>query len=131
MGDVLALAERFWRGEVTGPDLVRATGVTEEIVPGVLFTHAFANVTALRTDAGLVLVDTGNFRTRDKTFAIAGHRAGAKRLVSALLADGIDVAYAYEPRHQPLGHAFVNSILYLDIDRKGFPYPVVPFTVNA
>jgi hypothetical protein len=68
---------------------------------------------------------------RDKTFAIAGHRAGAKRLVSALLADGIDVAYAYEPRHQPLGHAFVNSILYLDIDRKGFPYPVVPFTVNA
>ena len=25
----------------------------------------------------------------------------------------------------------VNSILYMDIDRKGFPYPVVPFTVNA
>jgi hypothetical protein len=68
---------------------------------------------------------------RDKTFAIAGHRAGAKHLVSALLGDGIDVAYAYKPLHQPLGHAFVNSILYLDIDRKGFPYPVVPFTVNA
>ena len=30
-----------------------------------------------------------------------------------------------------LSHAFVNSVLYLDIDRKGFPYPVVPFTVNA
>jgi Catalytic LigB subunit of aromatic ring-opening dioxygenase len=67
----------------------------------------------------------------DKTFAIAGHRAGAKHLVSALLADGIDVAYSYKPLHHPLGHAFVNSILYLDIDRKGFPYPVVPFTVNA
>ena len=25
----------------------------------------------------------------------------------------------------------MNSIMYLDIDRKGFPYPVVPFTVNA
>jgi alkyl sulfatase BDS1-like metallo-beta-lactamase superfamily hydrolase len=69
VGDVRALAERFWRGDVRGPDLVRATGVTEEIAPGVLFAHAFANVTAIRTDEGLVLVDTGNFRARDKTFA--------------------------------------------------------------
>jgi hypothetical protein len=67
----------------------------------------------------------------DKTFAIAGHRTGAKSLVSALLNEGIDIAYAYKPLHQSLGHAFVNSVLYLDIDRKGFPYPVVPFTVNA
>ena len=69
MGDVLALAERFWRGDITGPELIRATGASEEIAPGVLFTHAFANVTAIRTEAGLVLVDTGNFRARDKTFA--------------------------------------------------------------
>ncbi len=63
---------------------------------------------------------------KDKTFTIGGHRAGAKHLASALLGDGIDVAYSYKPLHHPLGHAFVNSILYLDIDRKGFPYPVVP-----
>jgi alkyl sulfatase BDS1-like metallo-beta-lactamase superfamily hydrolase len=69
VGAVLELAERFWRGEVRGLELVRATGATEEIAPGVLFVHAFANVTALRTDAGLVLVDTGNYRARDKTFA--------------------------------------------------------------
>jgi len=67
----------------------------------------------------------------DKTFTIAGHRAGAKALASGLLRDGIDIAYAYKPLHHPLGHAFVNSILYLDMDRKGFPYPVVPFAVNA
>ena len=66
---MLALAERFWRGEVKGAELVRATGVTEEIAPGVLFAHAFANVTAIRTGAGLLLVDTGNFRAREKTFA--------------------------------------------------------------
>src|SRR5262249_48624931 len=70
VGAVLELAERFWRGEVRGAELVRATGATEEIAPGVLFVHAFANVTALRTDAGLVLVDTGNYRARDKTFAV-------------------------------------------------------------
>jgi len=67
----------------------------------------------------------------DTTFTIAGHRTGGKYLASALLADGIDVAYSYKPLHHPLGHAFANSVLYLDIDRKGFPYPVVPFTVNA
>jgi alkyl sulfatase BDS1-like metallo-beta-lactamase superfamily hydrolase len=69
MGDVLTLAEQFWKGEVKGAELIRATGVTEEIAPGVMFAHAFANVTAIRTEAGLVLVDTGNFRARDKTFA--------------------------------------------------------------
>jgi alkyl sulfatase BDS1-like metallo-beta-lactamase superfamily hydrolase len=68
MGEVMTLAERFWRGEIKGPELIRATGVTEEIAPGVLFAHAFANVTAIRTEAGLVLVDTGNFRAREKTF---------------------------------------------------------------
>jgi alkyl sulfatase BDS1-like metallo-beta-lactamase superfamily hydrolase len=69
MGAVLELAERFWRGEVRGADLVRATGAVEEIAPDVLFVHAFANVTALRTSAGLLLVDTGNYRARDKTYA--------------------------------------------------------------
>ncbi len=69
MGAVLELAERFWRGEVRGADLVRATGAVEEIAPDVLFVHAFANVCVLRTGGGLVLVDTGNYRARDRTFA--------------------------------------------------------------
>jgi hypothetical protein len=68
---------------------------------------------------------------KDKTFTVTGHRAGAKHLATALLNDGVDVAYAYKPLHHALGHAFMNSIMYLDMDRKGFPYPVVPFTVNA
>ena len=34
-----------------------------------LFVHAFANVTAVRAEGGLVLIDTGNYRARDKTFA--------------------------------------------------------------
>lgn len=67
----------------------------------------------------------------EQIFTIRGHRAGAKYLATALLEDGIDIAYAYKPLHYPLGHAFANSVLYLDYDRKGFPYPVVPFAVNA
>lgn len=67
----------------------------------------------------------------EKTFTIKGHRAGGKYLATALLKEGIDVAYAYKPLHHPLGHAFANSVLYLDYDRKGFSYPVLPFAVNA
>jgi hypothetical protein len=67
----------------------------------------------------------------DRVFSIKGHRPGGKYLAAALLREGIDVAYAYKPLHHPLGHAFANSILYLDYDRKGFPYPVLPFAVNA
>jgi Catalytic LigB subunit of aromatic ring-opening dioxygenase len=67
----------------------------------------------------------------DKTFTVHGHRAAGKFLASALLEQGIDVAYAYRPLHHALGHAFANSVLYLDYDRKGFAYPVVPFALNA
>lgn len=67
----------------------------------------------------------------EKTISVPGHRAGAKYLATALLNDEVDVAYAYQPAHHPLGHAFANSVLFLDYDRKGFDYPVVPFSVNA
>jgi hypothetical protein len=68
---------------------------------------------------------------KDKSFTIRGHRPGGKHLATSLLNEGFDVAYGYKPLHSGLGHAFVNSVLYLDWDRTGFPYPVVPFTVNA
>ena len=68
---------------------------------------------------------------RDTTFRYEGHRAAAKSLASALLDQGFDVAYAYRPLHHRLGHAFMNTLLYLDYDRRGFPYPVVPFSINC
>ncbi len=68
---------------------------------------------------------------KDTTFVYKGHRAAAKALVTGLLEEGFDVAYAYRPLHHPLGHAFMNTLLFLDYDRQGFPYPVVPFQVNC
>ena len=39
---------------------------------------------------------------------------------------------AYAIRHElGLPHAFINTILYLDYDRRGFRYPVLPFHVNC
>ena len=67
----------------------------------------------------------------DQTFVYKGHRAAAKALVGGLLETGFDVSYAYRPLHHPLGHAFMNTLLFLDYDRQGFPYPVVPVSVNC
>jgi catalytic LigB subunit of aromatic ring-opening dioxygenase len=67
----------------------------------------------------------------DKNFSVKGHRNGGKHLASFLINEGFDIAYSYKPLHIGLGHAFANSVLYLDWDRSGFPYPLVPFTVNA
>src|SRR4030095_7096963 len=85
MGDILDLSERYWRGEIPPREMWRPTGKSEELAAGVHFFHAWANVTAIRTEAGLVLVDTGTYTARAKTFAavptasIVGHRNIAGR----------------------------------------------------
>jgi alkyl sulfatase BDS1-like metallo-beta-lactamase superfamily hydrolase len=63
MGVVLDLAEKYWRGEVPASEHhpFAPMMALEEIVPGVAFVSSFANVTAIRTEAGLVLIDTGSF----------------------------------------------------------------------
>ena len=67
----------------------------------------------------------------DKVHRLEGNQKAAKELATALLQKGFDLAYSYKPLHHPLGHAFTNGVNYLDYDRKGFPYPVVPFAINC
>ena len=81
MGDILDLAERSWRGDIAPRELWRPTGKQEEIAPGVLFLHTWANVTVIRTTVGLVLVDTGSYASRARTFAAV--RAVDRRPVHA------------------------------------------------
>src|SRR5947207_5966742 len=68
---------------------------------------------------------------RDWTLPLKGHREAAKFLATGLIERRIDLAYAYKPLHHPMAHAFTNTFLYLDWDRKRFPYPVVPFGINC
>jgi hypothetical protein len=69
---------------------------------------------------------------RDKGFRVRGHPQAARFVASRLLDGGFDIAYAYRPLHHPdLAHAFLNTILLLDIDRAGFSYPCVPIAVNC
>ena len=68
----------------------------------------------------------------ETVFKYRGHPEAARLLTSQLIDQGIDMAYAYKPlHHSGLAHAFINTLLYLDYDRKGFGYPVIPFAVNC
>src|SRR2546430_7542450 len=68
----------------------------------------------------------------DTVIHTKGHYAAASTLAASLIKADYDVSYAYRMRYENgLPHAFINTILYLDYDRKGFPYPVVPFHVNC
>jgi alkyl sulfatase BDS1-like metallo-beta-lactamase superfamily hydrolase len=60
--DILDLADKLWTGEVSVEDShpFSLLGAAEEVADGVAFVPSFANVTAIRTDDGLVLVDTGS-----------------------------------------------------------------------
>ncbi len=89
-------------------------------------------------DANFVFTPEGGGRPnhwgegRDFEIKVRGHREAARHIASALIERDFDVAYAYEPLNQPgLSHAFLNTVLYLDYDRRGFPFPIVPFPINC
>ena len=69
----------------------------------------------------------------DKVFKYRGHQQAGRQLVADMIDQGFDLSYAYKPLHEQggLGHAFLNTLLYLDYDRTGMDYPVVPFAVNC
>ncbi len=62
--DVLATAERLWSGTPAGDgaaiDPMSPGGGMAEVADGVAFVPSFANVSAVRTGEGLVLVDVGS-----------------------------------------------------------------------
>ncbi len=67
----------------------------------------------------------------DTAFHYEGARRQGRYLATRLLEDGYDVAYAYKPNHDVMPHAFLNTALYLDWDRKGLSYPILPFAINC
>ncbi|HEX3953710.1 MAG TPA: hypothetical protein VHW90_09080 [Stellaceae bacterium] len=68
----------------------------------------------------------------DKIFRFRGHVEGASYLTQRLIESSFDMAYSYRVRDgQPLPHSFLNTVQYLDYQRTGFDYPIVPFHVNC
>ena len=66
-----------------------------------------------------------------KEFRVKGHLQAGKYLTKRLIEQDVDMAYAYKPLHGELSHAFANTIMFLDYDRQGFPWAVLPMQVNC
>src|SRR3954470_14409793 len=70
MGVLLDLAEQLWNGEVSTLDRhpFAPLMVLEEIAPSTAFLSSFANVTALKSEDSLLLVDTGGWHLAPMVF---------------------------------------------------------------
>ena len=68
----------------------------------------------------------------DHPIKMQGRPEIAKWLTTRLIEEGVDMAYSYKPLHwEGLGHAFVNIQMFLDYDRTGFDFPMLPISVNC
>jgi hypothetical protein len=68
----------------------------------------------------------------DTELHVKGHNEAGRYLTTGLIEAGFDMAYSYRPNeYEGLSHAFTNTVLYLDYERRGFPYPILPMAVNC
>lgn len=109
MGVIHDQAERFWNGEITltAQHLLAATGEFEEVAAGVMFYRWFANVIVVKSDEGLVLIDTGAHFNQNETVSMV-RKFAPDRIHTAIYTHGhVDhacgmtafVAEAQQSRH--------------------------------
>jgi len=112
--DILALADRLWRGEVHISEYHPVThlGGIAEITDDVAFLPAFANVTAVRTRAGLVLVDTGS------SFAAQAIHDELRSWTTQRLHSAV---YS----HGHIDHVFGVGVWEAEAAENGWPAPIV------
>jgi alkyl sulfatase BDS1-like metallo-beta-lactamase superfamily hydrolase len=114
MANVLDLVERLWNGEVTteGHHPVTQSGELVEVADATAFVPSFANVSALGTDEGLVLVDTGSQFLAQNVFGqLRGWRTD--RLNTAVYS------------HGHIDHVFGVPVFEEESAANGWPAPVV------
>lgn len=70
--------------------------------------------------------------SEEATYRVRGARDVGVHLATELLQADFDVSYAYKPLHQVgLSHSFMNALMFLDYDRTGLDYPLLPVQVNC
>jgi glyoxylase-like metal-dependent hydrolase (beta-lactamase superfamily II) len=112
--DVLDLADRLWRGEVSTASFhpVGSLGGLAEICDGVVFAPSFANVSAFSTDDGLVLADTGSVFVAEAVHSELRRWSG-QRLNTAIYS------------HGHIDHVFGVPVWEAESVQRGWPAPVV------
>jgi glyoxylase-like metal-dependent hydrolase (beta-lactamase superfamily II) len=112
--DILDLADRLWRGEAQTSEFhpVGHLGGLVEICDGVAFAPAFANVTAIATGDGLVLIDTGS------AFAARAIHDDLRRWTTERLHTAV---YS----HGHIDHVFGVPVWAAEAADRDWPAPVV------
>ena len=112
--DVLTMADRLWRGEVSTASMhpVDHVGGFVEITDGVGFTPSFANVSAFDTGDGLVLVDTGSLPLASVVHGDI-RRWSTSRLHTAVYS------------HGHIDHVFGVPVWEVEAREQGWPAPEV------
>ncbi len=113
--DVLRMAEDLWEGRVT-TERVHPVGLSgsglAEVADGVAFVSSFANVSAVDTGDGLVLVDTGS------SFVAAHVHATLRDWSSNRLHTAV---YS----HGHIDHVFGVPVWEAEAEERGWPAPEV------
>jgi glyoxylase-like metal-dependent hydrolase (beta-lactamase superfamily II) len=114
MSDVLEVADRFWRGELSTADSnpVGHAGGFAEVCDGVVFVPSFAKVTAFATGDGLVLVDTAAEFMAESVHQESRRWTG-ERLHTAVYS------------HGHIDHVFGVPVWEAESAEQGWPAPVV------
>jgi glyoxylase-like metal-dependent hydrolase (beta-lactamase superfamily II) len=112
--DVLELADRLWRGEIGAGEYhpISHLGRLAEICDGVAFVPSFANVSAISTQDGLVLVDTGS------SFVAAAVHRQLRRWTDLRLNTAV---YS----HGHIDHVFGVGVWAAESAGSGWPAPAV------
>ena len=120
MGEVLELAERAWAGELSGTEVHpgRALVGFEEISETLGFMSAFSNVAVLRTDDGLVFLDTSS-------------HFHAARLFEAVRGWSPDRVHTAIYTHGHVDHVFGLGPFEEEAETRGFAPPHVIAHVNC
>jgi len=102
------------------------------LTPFCVFALEEARMEPFKPSAGLGASANIWNEPTDTVTSLPGHPEGANLLAHELIQAGFDVACSYKMSHaEALSHAFTRTVLYLDYDRRGFDYPIVPFHVNC
>jgi len=69
----------------------------------------------------------------EKVFTYRGNANAARYLTRSALEHGFDMSYSYvlRDKNAGMGHAFTNTLIYLDYERSGWQHPVIPVAINA
>src|SRR5580704_11124680 len=111
---VIALADRLWNGETVSSAVhpVGYRGNLAEIADGVAFVPSFANVSAFKTEDGLVFVDSGS------AFVATSIHEEIRRWS----ADRLDTAIY---SHGHIDHVFGVPVFESEAKDRGWRPPVV------